>query len=783
MSRKNFVKSIAFGLILATSLLADDNDTEPGRPVARISLTQGDVTVRRGDSGDWVAAVPNAPLLVPDRLVTGPSSRAEMQLDYSNFARIAADSELRLSELEDGRYGIQLAAGTMTYRVLRDLEAEIEISTPSVAIRPLKKGTYRISVSPDGTTEVTVRSGEVEIFSPRGAERLRSGRTMLVRGTIEDPEFQFVAQIADDEWDQWNVRRDRELEKSTAYRYVSTSIYGAEDLDAHGTWVYDAPYGNVWVPAVSVGWAPYRFGRWTWIDWYGWSWVSYDPWGWAPYHYGRWYQGSRGWAWYPGGVRERHRWTPGQVAWIGFGGNSGYRTGIGIGWGNVGWVPLAPHEPFHPWYGSRYYRGGNINRNTTNINIVNNVNIHNVYRNARGGNGVTGVSSNDFVNGRGGGYVRVGENDIRAAAVSRGQLPLTPDRGSQRLGDREVAGAPRASAREDGRFYSRRNPARTDRVSFDDQRRSIDETARRSFPDQPDSGRREAAGGPVPSGRGTEQRVVEERTTDINARNARQESGRSADPSSAVSPNALPPKSPASDQQSGGWRRFGEPRGTEGGGASTRTERRAKPAEGGNSGANEPNGWRRLGDNGSGSGQPSERRDNGIRSRARESQPSGSTIEGRGRTGDAPRSRDNGSWQRSPDSAPPARTDRSGGFGSRSESPRSVEPRNPAPPRQEAPRMERQTPPGGGQPVRVDPPVVRERRGQEFQSRDRRGEERNGGFGQPRPSRGNFGGDSGDSGGGSPRMNSGGDRGFSTGGVIRSVSGEGSSPRGSRGRR
>ena len=39
-----------------------DGQYEPGRAVARISVLNGDVSVRRGDSGDVVAAALNAPL-------------------------------------------------------------------------------------------------------------------------------------------------------------------------------------------------------------------------------------------------------------------------------------------------------------------------------------------------------------------------------------------------------------------------------------------------------------------------------------------------------------------------------------------------------------------------------------------------------------------------------------------------------------------------------------------------------------------------------------------------
>ncbi len=72
------------------------------RGVARISLMDGDVSVRRGDSGDWVAGVINAPLMADDFISTGPNSRAEVQFDAANLLRLGANAQLHLTQLEDG---------------------------------------------------------------------------------------------------------------------------------------------------------------------------------------------------------------------------------------------------------------------------------------------------------------------------------------------------------------------------------------------------------------------------------------------------------------------------------------------------------------------------------------------------------------------------------------------------------------------------------------------------------------------------------------------------------
>jgi hypothetical protein len=548
---------------LAPAGVADDSDG-PGRGVARISVINGDVSVRRGDSGDWLAAAPNAPLVVQDRVLTGAASRAEVQFDYANFVRLASQTELRLTELEHRRYQMQLAQGTVNFRVLRDSDADVEVSTPAVSVRPRKRGIYRISVRDNGETEVTVRSGEVEVFTPTGVESLRSGRTMLARATASATEVQMIAEIPEDDFDRWSVNRDRDLERSGAYRYVHRDVYGAEELDYHGSWVHVDTYGWVWQPRVHVDWAPYRHGRWAWVDWYGWTWVSYDPWGWAPYHYGRWFHhGRHGWCWYPGGFRSRHYWRPALVAFFGVG-----PVHVGFGFGRVGWVPLAPYEPYYPWYGRRYYSGY---RNRTfvdnSVNVVNNINITNVYRNSRVRNAVTALDGGDFARGRAGNFVRINEQDFRGARVVRGQVPVTPERSSLRLTDREA----RAIGRDggDGRFFARRQPAAVERISFDEQRQGMERVSRRLS----EGGVRTQAAGARPERAARDAGTARVEDRGWRAVNERATLARAGEENTAR-------QEPA---QSRGWRRFGEPRS----GTTTRTT--------GTGGSENSEGWRGFG--------------------------------------------------------------------------------------------------------------------------------------------------------------------------------------------
>ncbi len=455
MATARYLKMFRFNyipLLLALAAVLPSHAQDPEdlkRGVARISLMDGEVSVRRGDSGEWVAGVINAPLLTGDRIATGATSRAEVQLDAANVMRIGANAEIHLALLENGNYRIEIARGTTTFRVPRPQISTVELSTPNVSVRPSREGTFRIAVTENGESEITARAGDVEVFTPKGNQWVYAGQTMMARGNPADPEYQIIAAIPTDDWDRWNESRDHAFRGSNSYQYVPQGVYGAEDLDQAGTWVNVVPYGWVWRPtAIGAGWAPYRNGRWAWIDWYGWTWVSSDPWGWAPYHYGRWFWDTRwGWAWYPGALGVRHTWSPALVAFFGYGGGGGIGIGADFGFGNVGWVPLAPYETFRPWWGSGYAHGLNRNLNITNVNVTA------VYRNARVANGISGMASSDFTAGRFHNVQHVSGSQVLQAGMVSGRLPLNPTAASRRYSDRVVANIPRPSTNT--RFYSR----------------------------------------------------------------------------------------------------------------------------------------------------------------------------------------------------------------------------------------------------------------------------------------------------------------------------------------
>lgn len=365
------VLTVVIGLA-ALPAFAGDNEKDPPGRVARLKYMSGQVSFQPGGVNDWVDATLNRPLTTADRVWTDKDSKAELHLG-SAALRMNSETSLTLSNLTDSTVQVELDQGVLNVHVRKMYDGEIyEVDTPNVAFTLLKPGDYRFEVNPDAdTTTVIVRKGKGEGNGDgRGVQieagemaRFEHGNT-LMHAIERAPGM--------DGFDDWcRVRDQREDRGYESARYVSDDVIGYEDLDDYGYWRPVPTYGYVWVPRhVVVGWAPYRYGHWVWVSPWGWTWVDDAPWGFAPFHYGRWVSSPYGWAWCPGPRVYRPVYAPALVAWFG-----GPHFGIGVGFGNVGWVPLGWGEPYYPWYrgSSVYVRNVNItNTHITNITYVTN---------------------------------------------------------------------------------------------------------------------------------------------------------------------------------------------------------------------------------------------------------------------------------------------------------------------------------------------------------------------------------------------------------------------------
>ena len=488
------VSGLALALTLALSLtlggVAAAQDEQPPPPgdatadqdppgrVARVSLTQGAVSLQPAGTQDWANADVNRPLTTGDKLWTDQDSKVELDIG-SAAIRMGSTTGFSFLNLDDHTAQMQVTAGTLIVRV-RSLDSgeTFEVDTPNLAVSLVQPGQYRVQVNDAGdSTVVEVSEGEAQasgngqgfpIHAQQRAEFAGTDQLSSVVGTLGAP----------DDLDAWSLSRDRLVANAQSQQYVSPEATGYADLDNNGRWENTPDYGYVWTPTtVEVDWAPYRFGHWVWISPWGWTWVDNAPWGFAPFHYGRWVNLRNSWCWVPGPRRVRPVYAPALVGWVGRPG-VGLTLAIGAG---VSWFPLGPREVYVPAYrvSPVYVQRVNI----TNTTIVNRTYITNVYENRvtnityvnRGVRGaVTSVPQSVFTSAQpvGRNRMNIPEADLRGFRASGAAPAIAPARQSL------VGAGPRGNFRPPpAAVFNRTVVARTapprPPVSFDRQSEAI----------------------------------------------------------------------------------------------------------------------------------------------------------------------------------------------------------------------------------------------------------------------------------------------------------------------
>ena len=405
----------------------DDPSQDPPSRVARLNDSEGSISFRPAGEDDWVAGVPNRPMVAGDDLWADEDSRAEVHVG-SAAIRLGAKTGITFLALDDHTTQIRLAQGELIVNARHvDDDDTYEVDTPNVALTFLQPGEYRIDVSEDGSQTI------VDVFHGRG--RVTGGGYTYTVVAGQSASFSGSDRLAydlqqlpgQDDFDAWAFDRDQQENDADSANYVSREMTGYEDLDQYGDWTYIADYGPCWRPrALAAGWAPYRFGHWTWVGRWGWTWVEDERWGFAPFHYGRWANVNNGWFWVPGPAVVRPVWAPALVAFVG--GSAGFRSPNGVG---VGWFPLAPGEVYIPGYRVSRTYVNNVNITNTTVNVARITNVYETvvvnktvvsntaYVNAHT-NAVTVVSRDSFVNARpvAQNIMKVDAHEIATAPVS-----------------------------------------------------------------------------------------------------------------------------------------------------------------------------------------------------------------------------------------------------------------------------------------------------------------------------------------------------------------------------
>lgn len=335
---------------------------------ARIDRVNGEVGLNRSldnhaSDTQWVNADLNASISVGDRVYTKDNADASIAFTGRNFVRLNADTSFDVLALSAAKTQVALRDGSAVFDIgSLDSGGRFEVATPCGAVDLTEPGLYQIEINDNGDAIATTLFGLAHAVSPGGSARIEKGEVLTVpcqdssAATLSQVEPRAAGTLVDRyysyryprSYDGRFVNYDSYLNdpfyydpyrRFASYHYVSDYIPGVGDLDYYGDWQDVSGYGYCWRPRVDDGWAPYQSGYWTSDYPYGLTWISNEPWGYAPYHYGRWASVSNQWFWVPDRARTRPVYSPALVAFIPFEQTE-----------TIGWVPLAPGDPYAPRY-------------------------------------------------------------------------------------------------------------------------------------------------------------------------------------------------------------------------------------------------------------------------------------------------------------------------------------------------------------------------------------------------------------------------------------------------
>ena len=188
--RRNDFRSAFIVALLAASLgcapsPARADDDLPGR-VGRIADVAGQLYLSPEDRAtEWQGIGLNYPVSSGDNLWVSGDGRAEVDYGGGQF-RLAGDTNLHVSRLDENQIALFIAQGRVTLRVrVLDPGDSARIDAPNTQIQLTRPGLYRIDVVRDQqSTAVTVREGEAVVLLANGSQQALPGQMAIVSGLI-----------------------------------------------------------------------------------------------------------------------------------------------------------------------------------------------------------------------------------------------------------------------------------------------------------------------------------------------------------------------------------------------------------------------------------------------------------------------------------------------------------------------------------------------------------------------------------------------------------------------
>ncbi|MGB7069787.1 MAG: FecR domain-containing protein [Pyrinomonadaceae bacterium] len=231
-----------------------------------VNYTEGKISVFKtnGRSGYLLKG---DQIQVGDRISTSSEAKAEILLNPGSYIRLDGGSsfEFLSTSLDDLRLNLRI--GSAILEIIAADEFRVTVATPKTPFVLTRSGVYRIDVSKDGSSILSVWKGKAYV----GSDQVKAGRSATVAGVQADVEK--FDRDDKDEFDVWSKSRAKELAKINdrlerkSLRNTLLSSFnrrgGWNMYNSFGLWVFDAGFGMWTFLPFGSGWgSPYGF-------WYG----------------------------------------------------------------------------------------------------------------------------------------------------------------------------------------------------------------------------------------------------------------------------------------------------------------------------------------------------------------------------------------------------------------------------------------------------------------------------------------------------------------------------------
>lgn len=205
-----------------------------------VTYVKGTAQKKGAKGEEWERAKENTQLISGDKVKTLEKTRAEIKLEAGKVIRLDENTTVDLVKLVEESQNkvetdIKLEQGNLWAKVGKLGEnAELKVESP-IAGASIRGTTFRVGVAIDGTTQLNVYEGAVEVYNPMQKAtgpitRIEAPREVAKPGYIEGPK-----EVSLDEW----TYIVKEMQKFTISPSGAKQVvkFSKKDSDEQSDWV------------------------------------------------------------------------------------------------------------------------------------------------------------------------------------------------------------------------------------------------------------------------------------------------------------------------------------------------------------------------------------------------------------------------------------------------------------------------------------------------------------------------------------------------------------------